>query len=238
MIPLIGRSRSAWRLALGIAAAAALALPAPAAATNECVNLANCTSLPASSWMIVPAGSGASPGTAGTVLFCPADGDQPQLAIGSDYLLSGAGSNFKLYVNRSLLQPGSGLTRGSDAHFFVANDNSVGVSIKPIVGCVAGPPLGVRAGQQPRRVVRVREVRLRPSRRAAYLHRCRAGERLVHGVPGVLVHTRRPPSAREVRHVTVVRRVTRRGVRVVVRTGPSVGDRERVTLQIVALCRR
>jgi hypothetical protein len=237
MIPLVAHSRPAWRLALGIAAAAALALPAPAAATDECLNLANCTSLPASSWLVVSAGSAASPALAGTVLFCPEEADPHQLAIGSDYLLSGGGSVFKLLVNR-LLPLGRGLTGGPDAHFFVENYDSVGASIKPIVGCVAGPPLRARASQQPRQVVRVREVRLRPSRRTVHVQRCRAGERLVHGVPGVLFHTRRAPTAREVRDVAVAHRVDRRRVSAVVRTGPSVGDRERVTLQMVAVCRR
>ena len=136
------------------------------------------------------------------------------------------------------MAPGAGLTTGGDAHFFVTNCGSVGAAIKPIAGCVPQPESTGLAGQRPRLTVWVRELRLRPSSRAAYVHRCQAGERLVDRVPGVLFHTRRPPSARGIRQVTVASRVAGGRVRVAVRTGPDVGDNERVTLQILAICRR
>jgi hypothetical protein len=127
-----------------------------------------------------------------------------ELALGSDYVLTGGGSPYKLYVTRLLLTPGTGLTSGGDAHFFVSNYDSAGASVKPIVGCVSAPAQTGQAAAQPSDLaVRVREARVRPSDRARYVHRCRTGERLVHGAPGVLFHTRRPPSAREVRQVTL-----------------------------------
>ncbi|MGB0096280.1 MAG: hypothetical protein WBP81_27545, partial [Solirubrobacteraceae bacterium] len=92
--------------------AAALALPAAVRVTNECANLAHCTSVPASSWLVVPGGSPAAPSTAGTVLFCPTNLPGFQLAVGSDYLQSGGGSLGKLFVTRLLLAPGAGLTTG------------------------------------------------------------------------------------------------------------------------------
>jgi hypothetical protein len=54
----------------------------------------------------------------------------------------------------------------------------------------------------------------------------------------VLFHRRRPPTARELRDVSVTHRRLGRRVRASVRTGPTVGDRERVTLQILAVCAR
>jgi len=210
-------------------------------ANGECANLANCRSLAASSWLVVPAGSTASPSLAGTVLFCPDVGGTPQLAVGSDYLLSGSGGSiFKLFVNRYMAAPGVGLTAGPDAGFFVSNYNSVGFSIKPIVGCVTNPLPAVRDSQQSQLAFRVlREEPLRPSRRATYEDRCQDGEILVNAVPGVLFHTQEAPSAGEVRQVRIKRRIARGRIRVDVRTGPSVGgDDERVTLQIIAACSR
>jgi len=87
-------------------------------------------------------------------------------------------------------------------------------------------------------LIRTREVRLHPARTVTSSHRCRAGERLVGGVAGVLFYRRRPPMARELRDVTVTHRTGRRRVRARVRTGPTVGDHERVTLQILAACAR
>ena len=236
---------SATRMCLGLwlalaVAAAFAALPSSAAATNECTFLADCTSVPGP-WVVVPAGTRATPFTSGATVLCPS-GDSDQLAIGSDYQLSGGGP-LQPFINRFLPGPGAGLITGADAHFFAVNFDSPAAAFRPLVGCVqtSGPQArdaaaGLQRGS--RHAVRTREVRLRPSRRAKHIHRCRQGERLVNGVPGILFHTRRPPSAREMRDVTVTRRITRRGVQVSASTGPSVGDDERVTLQILAVCRR
>jgi hypothetical protein len=170
------------------------------------------------------------------------------VAIGSDYLLSGDVSPFKLYVTRWLGGSGDGLTSTGTARFFAVNFALVGVSIKPIVGCVAiplgaavgdgqPPQLAVGDGRQPEPIIRVREVELSPSRTATHEHRCQPGERLVGGEPGVLFHKEEAPSAREIRQVKVVHHVTRDRIRVRVRTGPDVGDDERVTLQMIAHCR-
>ena len=87
-------------------------------------------------------------------------------------------------------------------------------------------------------MVRTRTTRLRLSGTVRRSHRCRRGERLVRGLAGVRFHRQRPPTARELRHVTVTHRTRGRRVHARVRTGPTVGDRERVTLQILAVCAR
>jgi hypothetical protein len=87
-------------------------------------------------------------------------------------------------------------------------------------------------------VVRTRTTRPRPSRTVRSSHRCRRGERLVRGLAGVRFHRERPPTARELRDVTMTHRRRGRRVHARVRTGLTVGDRERVTRQILAICAR
>ena len=87
-------------------------------------------------------------------------------------------------------------------------------------------------------MVRTRELRLRPSRTLTASHRCRAGERLARGLAGVLFHRRRPPTTRELNDVSLTHHKVGRRIRAGVRTGASVGDHERVTLQILAVCTR
>jgi hypothetical protein len=170
-------------------------------------------------------------------VFCPQT-EGFEVAVGSDFLLSGGANINFLFVNRFLLTPGYGLTHGGDAHFFVANFNPIAAEIKPIVGCVLTPVPAGRTGKRSRLAVRVSEPRLKPSRRATYIRRCLPGERLLRAVPGVLFHTRNPPSVREVSQVSVVTHVSHNGARFVVRTSPEVGDNERVTVQLIAVCKR
>ena len=128
------------------------------------------------------------------------------------------------------------ITGGSAVFFAVAFSKTAG-SFRPPVGCIPEPQ-GAAALQRGPGIIRTREVRLRPSRAVARSLRCRGGERLTRGVAGVLLHRRRPPTARELQDVTVTHRRVGRRVRARVSTGPTVGDRERVTLQILAVCRR
>jgi hypothetical protein len=78
---------------------------------------------------------------------------------------------------------------------------------------------------------------MRPGRRAVYRHRCRPGEQLVRSASGVGFFEDNPPTAGELADfdLTQTRRNGRIRVRVV--TGDSVGDDERVRIQIHALCR-
>jgi hypothetical protein len=225
----------AWLMAVALAAALALAVPAAANATHECFLLTGCTSV-TGSWVVIPAAN-PTPSPAGTTVSCPDDG---QLAVGSDYELSGGGSP-PPFVNRFMPGPGTGLITGGNAAFFAVTLTNAAGSFRPHVGCIAMPGQTAHAAATRRRtrhVVRTREVRLRPSRAVAYTHRCHKGERLRHEAAGVLFHRRRPPTAQELRDLTVAHEKAGQQVLVSVRTGPTVGDRERVTLQILAVCRR
>lgn len=158
--------------------------------------------------------------------------------MGSDYERSGGGLP-PADVTRYMTGPGIGLVTGATAFFFAVNFSDTPASFRPHVGCIPQPRTGQAALQAAAAdSVRTREVRLRPSRTVTSSHRCRAGERLVRGLAGVLFHRRRPPTARELRHVTVTHRTRRQRVHARVRTGSRVGDRERVTLQILAVCAR
>jgi hypothetical protein len=218
-----------------LATVLAVAVSPSAAATRECFLLPQCTPV-VGPWVVIPAADPA-PIPAGATVSCPDDG---QLAVGSDYELSGGGSP-PPYVNRFLPGPGTGLITGGNAAFFAVTFTNTAGSFRPHVGCISmrgGTAHAAPAQRRTRDVVRTREVRLQPSRAVAYTHRCRKGERLTHEAAGVLFHRRRPPTRRELRDVTVAHEKAGQQVRVSVRTGPTVGDHERVTLQILAVCRR
>ena len=201
--------------------------------------LTQCTSV-GGPWVVIPPAN-PLPVPAGVTVSCP-DDDDLLLAVGSDYELSGGGGGPPPDVNRFMPGPGVGLITGGNAFFFAVTLTDVAASFRPHVGCIPQPrqaaPQGAAVAQRRSRVVRTRELRLRPSRTVTTSHRCRRGERLRRGLAGVLFHRRRPPTARELGNVTVTHRRLGRRVRASVRTGPAVGDRERVTLQIVAVCER
>lgn len=158
-----------------------------------------------------------------------------QVAVGSDYLRSG--KNEALFVTRALLAPGTGLTRDDDARFFVVNFDSVGVAIKPIVGCVSRLRPIERREQSSRFQLEVRQRDLTPSKPADYLDQCKPGQHLVEATPGVLFHTEQPPSARELSQVSVASHLTADRAQFAVRIGPDVSANTRVTLQMTAVCR-
>jgi hypothetical protein len=227
-----------------VAAVLAVMAPSATAQTRECFLLTNCTSV-AGPWVVFSP-LGQRPIPAGTAVGCP-DGDPLQLPVGSDYELDGPGPNpsfIDVDVTRFMPGPGVGLITGSVAYFWAVSlsANSSG-AFRPHVGCIPKPRAQAalqtatdQAGATS--VVRTRTTRLRPSRTVRSSHRCRRGERLVRGLAGVRFHRERPPTARELRHVTVTHRTLGRRVHARVRTGPTVGDHERVTLQILAVCAR
>jgi len=240
---LVGRRRrrvvrAASALVALVAAVLAVAVPS-AAATRECFLLAQCTPV-VGPWVVIPAAD-PTPIPAGVTVSCPSS-DSVQLAVGSDYELSGAAAP-PPDVTRFLPGPGIGLITGGNAAFFAITLSNTSASFRAHVGCIPQPrgqaalqTATTDAGRSG--FVRTREVRLHPSRTVTSSHRCRGGERLVRGVAGVLFHRRRPPTARELRDVTVTHRTGDHRVRARVRTGPTVGDHERVTLQILAVCAR
>ncbi len=228
--------RAAWLAPCLLTAVLAVGVAAAPAATRECFLLTQCTPV-TGPWVVIPAAN-PIPVPAGATVSCP-DSDDLLLAVGSDYELAGGGSPAPA-VNRFLPGPGIGLITGGNAAFYaVAFTNTAG-SFRPHVGCIPQPrraaAQSAAARQGATSVVRTRELQLRPSRTLTSSHRCRDGERLTRGIAGVLFHRRRPPTARELRHVEVTHRKAGRRIRASVRTGPSVGDRERVTLQMLAVC--
>lgn len=228
--------RVAWLAACLLPAVLAVGVATAPAATRECFLLTQCTPV-TGPWVVIPAAN-PIPVPAGVNVSCP-DSDELLLAVGSDYELAGGGSPAPA-VNRFLPGPGIGLITGGNAPFFAVSFTETAGSFRPHVGCIPQPRPGaaqsVAARQSATSVIRTRELRLRPSRTLTSSHRCREGERLIRGIAGVLFHRRRPPTARELSHVSVTHRKAGQRIRASVRTGPSVGDDERVTLQMLAVC--
>ncbi len=232
------------RAAAALVAAMTLTLlaAAPAGAqTRECFLLTQCTSV-AGPWVVFSP-LGQTPIPAGTDISCP-DGDRMQLPVGSDYELDGpngpGGSFINVNVTRYMPGPGVGLINGSVAYFWAVSLSRDSGAFRPHIGCIPRParpaPAAAQAG--PTRVVRTRTTRLHPSRAHRLSHRCRPGERLQHGFAGVRFHRERPPTAREIREAETTYATRDGRVRARVRTGPSVGDHEKVTLQVLVICAR
>jgi hypothetical protein len=235
--------RAVSALVAVVAAVLAVLAPSAAAQTRECFLLPQCTSV-AGPWVVFSP-LGQKPIPAGTSVACP-DSDRLQLPVGSDYELDGPGgptSFIDVNVTRFMPGPGVGLITGSVAYFWGVSLSASSGAFRPHVGCIPQPrsqaalqAATAQAGATS--VVRTRTMRLGPSRTVRFSHRCRPGERLVRGLAGVRFHRERPPTARELRDVTVTHRTDDHRVRARVRTGPTVGDHERVTLQILAVCAR
>lgn len=224
-----------------VAAVVAVMAPSAAAQTRECLLLPQCTSV-AGPWVVFSP-LGPKPLPAGTTVDCP--DDPQQLPVGSDYELDGPGAPWQdVMVTRAMTAPGVGLITDNTAYFWALalSPNSSG-AFRPHVGCIPWPkgqaaPQTATAQTAATSVVRTRTTRLRPSRTVRSSHRCLPGERLVRGLAGVRFHRERPPTARELRDVTMTHRTRGRRVHARVRTGPTVGDHERVTLQVLAICAR
>jgi hypothetical protein len=230
------------------AAGAALALPAAAQASNACTNLANCTAIQASSWLAVPAGAVGAPSTAGVLETCPEskNPDDLDVAIGADYVLSVEASPFKLIVGRAMFGPGAGLTTGETAPFFATNSETFADAVKPIVGCVTEALSAIRGAPRPTVVLEVQQRKLKPTpqgtklgatRQLSYTRRCKAGQRLIDAIGGVLFNTRRAPSKRELSQVSFTSAIAGAQARFVARLGPAVGDDQHVTIQMTDVCR-
>jgi hypothetical protein len=240
---LIGRRgcRAVRAASASVAVVAVLVVIAPSAGaqTRESFLLTHCTSV-AGPWVVIsPLGEKSIP--AGTSVACP-DSDRLQLPVGSDYELTGAAQPLP-DVTRYMSGPGVGLITGSVAYFWAISLSDSSGAFRPHVGCIPQPKgqaalqtATAQAGATS--VLRTRTTRLHPSRSVRGSHRCRRDERLVRGLAGVRFHRERAPTARELRQVTVTHRTRGRRVHARVRTGLTVGDHERVTLQILAICAR
>jgi hypothetical protein len=232
------RLRLAGLLVVGMS----LALPASAVAGGECTALANCTSLPNTPWIAVPAAvDGVNPDNQGgiqqpgTVLWrtsCP-DG---QIGAGRDY--NPKSPNAVLLVNAFILPFGIGLTGAGDAaNFYASWQGSQPTSFQPLVGCVPAASSSTARAAGGRHRLRTATRRLR--RRAAhrFVHRCRSGERLDASLYGVAFHEAKPPTRRELRQLEVRHQRFRGRAVLRITTGKAVADDERVTVQLHALCR-
>jgi hypothetical protein len=233
-------------VAATLAASLAFALPAAAQATPACAHLTNCTTVEASSWLAVPAGSATGPRTAGVVELCPEAQDSHDFAfaIGSDYQLSVAASPFKLIVARAMYGPGGGLITGGVASFFATNYETYGDAVKPIIGCVTQPLSAVRGAprsdlifdthrQQPSVS---RELSRETTRQVSYTNHCKTGERLLDAIGGVLFDTRRAPSQNELNEITLTTRIADGRAHFVARLGSAVSHNQHVTVQMTDVC--
>src|SRR5919109_4596679 len=164
MAELVGRRRGrVVRAASALVAvgAAVLAVAVPSgAATRECFLLRQCTPV-VGPWVVIPA-TGPTTVPAGVTVSCP-DGNPLPLAVGSDYELSGGGLP-PADVTRYMTGPGIGLITGRNAFFFAVHLSSTPASFRAHVGCISQP--GGQAALQTATddTVRMREVRLHPSR--------------------------------------------------------------------------
>jgi hypothetical protein len=79
--------------------------------------------------------------------------------------------------------------------------------------------------------------KLGPNKTRSFTHHCNAGERLLRSGTGVGFFKPQPASARELHDLDVKREERGGRIHVTVRTGSTVGDDEKVRLQIHALCR-
>jgi len=115
---LVGRrrrraGRAASTLVALVTAVLAVAVPS-SAATRECFLLTQCAPV-VGPWVVIPAAD-PTPSPAGVTVSCPSS-DSVQLALGSDYELSGGGGP-PPDVTRYMPGPGIGLVTGGNAAFF------------------------------------------------------------------------------------------------------------------------
>jgi hypothetical protein len=139
----------------------------------------------------------------------------------------------RLNVDLNLFQDG---WPPAEADFHAANSSPQPSTFAPFLGCVGGSA-GVATDAGAGRAVkhRVKTLRVRPGTRMTASSRCRRGERQIRGGAAVVFDSR--PTRRELRDHDYRYTVGRRGVRVRLAAGRTVGDDERVTLQVIAVCR-
>lgn len=234
-------------LALVLIAVAATAAVARAAEpeTSECLNLASCTSIPNTPWVVVPAGKeGFTEGDQGIVqagfvlwrIDCPGG----KIPAGRDYVP--ADPNQVVLVNALIPPFNLGITGSSAANFFGYWQGREPTSFRPLVGCV--PKAATASASAPDSegsggALRLRAITrtLHPGQVKTFVHRCAKGERLVDSQHGVAFYRQTPPTRAELKGLEVARSNRRGRVVVRVRTDAKVGGHERVEIQIHALCR-
>lgn len=231
-------------LALALIAVGATATAAQAAepepGTGECVNLASCTSIPNTPWVVVPAATLGftsdhqgviEPGTVLWRVDCPAS----KVPAGRDYVVSKPGQ--LLIVTAFVLPFNIGITGTPSASFYAVWEREVATSFQPLVGCIPkAASASAAAGSTSRLRQRTFTHALHPGQTKTFAHGCAKGERLASSEHGVGFYRDSPPAEAELKGLRVTRRDKGGRVVVQVRTGKMVGDDERAEIQIHALC--
>jgi hypothetical protein len=220
-------ARTARRLlaagALTLAGVAAHSAPAlavsPCATANDGCVVTPPTSAP--QWTTVP-GRTDFAGQASFQIECPG----ASVVAGADW--TGPAGN-ELNVDLNLFQDG---WPSPVATFDAENTSPQPSTFAGFAGCV---PRSAAAAGIPAVKHRVKTLRVRPVTRITASTRCRRGERQLRGGAAVVFDSR--PSRAELRDHDYRYRVSSRRVRVRLSAGMSVGDDERVTLQVHSVCR-
>jgi hypothetical protein len=213
-------------LLLGILTLAGLALhPSSGFAVTPCATAdASCVVTPSTheaQWTTVPPRINFA-GQASSVIICPSG----SVVAGADW--TGPAGNV-LSVDLNLLED---VWPSFLATFDAENTSTQPSSFAGFVGCVPRP---ATASGAPAVKHRVKTLRVRPGTRLTASSRCREGERQLHGGAAVLFDSR--PTRAELRDHDYRYSVGARRVRVRLMAGRSVGDDERVTLQVHSTCR-
>jgi hypothetical protein len=205
---------------VGVAAHPPLALAvSPCATANEACVVTPPTSAP--QWTTVPAKNGFD-GQASTLVACPGGSG----VAGADWTAS---ANNQLRVDLNLFQDG---WPAPVAVFDASNSFPQASAFAAFAGCVNVTATAARAAAVKHRV---KTLRVRPGTRLMASSKCRTGERQLRGGAAVLFDSR--PTRAELRDHDYRYSVGVRRVRVRLMAGMSVGDDERVTLQVHSVCR-
>ena len=220
-------ARSARRLVmLGVLTLAGVAAHATAApAVTPCATAdETCVVTPPTSdpqWTTVPASENGRDGRASTLVRCPGGSG----VAGADWT---APADSQVTVDLGLFQNG---WPSPVALFSADNPFPDATTFAAFAGCVnATATAAGAAAVRPR----VKSLRVRPGSRMTASSRCRRGERQLRGGAAVLFDSR--PSRAELRDHDYSYTVGARRVRVTLMAGRSVGDDERVTLQVHSVC--
>jgi hypothetical protein len=222
-------ARSACRLVLlgtlTLVGVAAHAAPAPAVAPCATAD-ETCVVTPSTSdpqWTTVPALSeDGTPGKASTMVPCPGG----SWVAGADWTAS---PNAQLEVDLELFLNG---WPPPVAVFDAFNKFPQATTFAAFAGCVDASATAAGAAAVKHRV---KTLPIRPGTRRTASSSCRRGERQLRGGAAVLFDSR--PTRAELRDHDYRYTVGVRRVRVRLSAGMSVGDDERVTLQVHSACR-
>ncbi len=225
-------------LVLAAVAAAWSAAPGTAMATDECNGLQQCVPIHGP-WVVVPTGTTVPRPQVEYRILCP----RGYVAGGLDAQLSDRAIDVG-FLGRigAPINPGVSTSRAVVFYASYVGATARAPSFRPHVGCMPAGGGGrlptarkVFPPGQPT-IRRVREVRVRPGRRAEAIA-CTGRERLVAGSHAFGFFTRTPPSASLVESVSGRRSITGNRVAVMVDADAEVAA-VRAVVQVHAVCSR